>query len=109
LTKFVISTALVFLCCIKLAIAAPGVQLDPASCVTAGHSYDVIGEKLIGANWVHYQNFMKICPVDALPGKPALFVYALDVNNPDAVAYTNGKPFDMVNDLGPPTHFHCRD
>jgi hypothetical protein len=103
--KFVVLTAILFLFCIKLAIAAPSVQLDPASCVKAGDSYDVIGEKLVGKNWVHYQNFMKICRVDALSGKLALFVYTLDMNDPSVVPYKNGKPFDIVNDVGPPDEF----
>lgn len=103
--KHVASTTVIFLCCAKLAMAAPSVRLDAGTCIKAGDSYDVIGEKLVGTNWAHYQNFMEICPVDAPSGKPALFVYTLDMNNPGVVPYKNGKPFDTVNDVGPPDAF----
>jgi hypothetical protein len=32
-------------------------------------------------------------------------VYTLDINDPNVVPYKNGKPFDIINDAGPPDEF----
>jgi hypothetical protein len=103
--KFIVATEAILLCAISAAVAGPRHQLDISSCVKTDASYDIIGQTLIGKNWSQDRNFMQICPIDAAPGKPILFVYALDTNDPNVVPYKNGKPFDIINDLGPPDPF----
>ncbi len=85
--------------------AAQEVVLDPAVCMKAPVTDNRLGQKVVGRNWPRYETYMKICPVDGWAGKPALFVYTLDLNDPNVVPYKNGKPFDMVNDVGPPDAF----